>query len=126
MSEAERWLAWLDGDRRDDGTREMVGTPYQAAQRTAARLYALEAEVRLLQAQKLEWNQRAVQERERYEKLREAAQAVVDWWMPENAKTRNFGQWFDHVLPDLREALGRPRSMADDPEIKVDERTPDA
>jgi hypothetical protein len=42
QSEAWRWLAWLDGDRTDDGTREMVDTPYQAAQRIAARLYRLE------------------------------------------------------------------------------------
>lgn len=44
MNEAERWLAWLDGDRKDDGTRQMVGTPYQAAQRIAARLYEAEAD----------------------------------------------------------------------------------
>jgi hypothetical protein len=39
LQEAWRWLAWLDGDRRDDGTRSMEGTPYQAAQRVARRLY---------------------------------------------------------------------------------------
>lgn len=42
--------------------------------------------------------------------LAEAATAVVEWWRPENARHRSFNEWFDEVLPDLREALGLPRS----------------
>lgn len=44
----------------------------------------------------------------------QAARAVVDWWMPTAARTRSFAVWFDKTLPDLREAVGRPRSMADE------------
>jgi hypothetical protein len=40
--------------------------------------------------------------------------AVVEFWRPENAPSRSFGTWFQTVLPDLREALGYPRSMAED------------
>lgn len=52
--------------------------------------------------------------KEEYEKVATAALAVVAWWRPESAKTRSFKVWFDEVLPDLRESLGLPRSMADD------------
>lgn len=74
---------------------------------------ALEAEIALLRAQKLEWNQRAVRERERYERLRDASLAVVD-------QDRSLGDF------EFEEALHRLWMLihAVNPEIKADERTP--
>jgi hypothetical protein len=40
--EAERWLAWLDSNRNNDGDVPLKGTPYQAAQRIAKRLHDYE------------------------------------------------------------------------------------
>lgn len=58
-----------------------------------------------------EVNRRLGERVEEADRLRQAAQAVADWWAPENAKTRWIQQWFGETLPNLRAALSGPEAV---------------